>query len=67
MSTDALPADVLAAPVSATKLKRLRQAFDVACSELGIGLKDLDVPSREKLVKRAMRIAHANEPRSDDA
>ena len=49
-------------------LKELSRAFDAACRELGIGLAGLDVPKREQLVKCAMRLAHANDPRpSEDA
>jgi hypothetical protein len=44
-------------------LKKLSRAFDAACHELGIGLSGLDVPKREQLVKCAMRLAHANDPR----
>lgn len=44
------------------ELSRLSRAFDAACDELGISLSALDVPKREQLVKRAMKLAHTSEP-----
>ena len=48
---------------SASDLRKLSRAFDIACRQLGIGLAGLDVQKRERLVKRAMKIAHANDQR----
>ncbi len=60
---DQLKADEEAAHSSVGKLERLGWAFDAACRELGIGLAGLDVLKREQLVKRAIRIANASDPR----
>jgi hypothetical protein len=49
---------------SGSDLRKLSRAFDVACRELGIGLVGLDVQKRERLVKRAMKLAHANDRRA---
>lgn len=46
-------------------LGRLSRAFDAACDELGISLSALDVPKREQLVKRAMKLAHAGDALSE--
>jgi hypothetical protein len=62
-----MPAKVLQIQHSASDLRKLSRAFDVACRQLGIGLADLDVQKRERLVKRAMKIAHANDPRAAGA
>ncbi len=61
-----MPADVVRTQTSTCEFTELSQAFDAACRELGIGLAGLDVPKREELVKRAMRIAHANDPQPED-
>jgi len=58
-----MPTDVPRTPTSVSELTQLGRAFDAACRELGIGLAELDVLKREQLVKRAMRIAHTNDPR----
>ena len=62
-----MPTDDVRPNPSARMLTQLGLAFDAACRELGIGLQGLDVPKREELVKRAMRIAHAHDVCSDDA
>ena len=61
--SEAIPTD---APSSGggVELTQLKAAFDAACRELGVGLVGLDVPKREILVKRAMRIAHTRAGRA---
>jgi hypothetical protein len=48
-------------------LRKLSRAFDLACRELGIGIRGLDVQKRERLIKRAMKLAHANDQRAPEA
>ena len=60
-----MPADALRLRASVNNLRELGRAFDAACRELGIGLAGLDVQTRERLVKRAMKLAHANDPRAE--
>jgi hypothetical protein len=58
VTSEALPADAPNTGAPVTELIQLKAAFEAACRELGMGLTGLDVPKREILVKRAMRIAH---------
>jgi hypothetical protein len=62
-----MPAQVLQIQHSASDLRKLSRAFDIACRQLGIGLAGLDVQKRERLIKRAMKIAHANDQRAAGA
>lgn len=39
----------------------LRQVFDAACEELGIGMQSLDVALRERLVQCILRLARQGE------
>jgi len=61
-----MPTDVLRINQAAGDLSRLARAFDAACHELRIGLAGLDVRKRELLVKRAMKLAHANDPQPEN-
>jgi hypothetical protein len=47
-------------------LRKLSHAFDLACRELGMGIRGLDVQKRETLIKRAMKLAHANDQRAPE-
>jgi hypothetical protein len=67
VASQALPADAPNTGAPVIELTQLRAAFDAACRELGIGLAGLDVPKREILVKRAMRIAHMYAARAKKA
>jgi len=51
--------------LSHTHLGYLRQAFDAACQELGIGIEGLDVPKRERLVECIIRLARQGESNVD--
>jgi hypothetical protein len=52
---------------SGRDLRKLSRAFDLACRELGIGITGLDVQKRERLIRRAMKLAHANDQRAPEA
>ncbi len=60
-------AQVLQIQHSASDLRNLSRAFDIACRQLGIGLAGLDVQKRERLIKLAMKITHSNDQRAAGA
>jgi hypothetical protein len=50
-------AEPVVASIAIHNLSHLSQAIDVACRELGINVSKLDVLGRDRLLKRAVRIA----------
>jgi hypothetical protein len=48
-------------------LRKLSHALDLACRELDIGITALDVQKRDGLIKRTMKLVHANDQRGTEA